>query len=147
MYLTFAGGFACVAALLITILFFIFIIPAKRRPKSSKFGQFIHDLCNFKVFIIEKILQFMYIFVTFATFFGGFVMLFWIEERIYPTEYVIVWKGYYGLLLLILGPIAVRIVYELLMLGITAVKNIIEINGKLKNQNEENKELPEMLEE
>lgn len=37
---------------------------------------------------------------------------------------------------MILGPIFVRITYELFMLALIAVKNIIQINNKLKNQND-----------
>ena len=47
-----------------------------------------------------------------------------------------VWLGGLGLLLMILGPIAIRLVYELLMMMVILVKNVIEINNKLKNQNE-----------
>ena len=41
-----------------------------------------------------------------------------------------------GILLMILGPIAVRLSYELVMMAVLAVKNIISINSKLRNQNE-----------
>ena len=40
-----------------------------------------------------------------------------------------------GILLMILGPIAVRLSYELVMMAVLAVKNIISINNKLRNQN------------
>ena len=40
-----------------------------------------------------------------------------------------------GILLMILGPIGVRVTYELLMMAVLAVKNIISINNKLRNQN------------
>ena len=43
-----------------------------------------------------------------------------------------------GLLLIILGPIAIRISYEFIMMAILAVNNIISINRKLKNQNNDN---------
>lgn len=116
------------------ILAFIFIVPEKRRARLNKFGKFLHDLCNFKFLIIEKILQFCYVFATAFTLIGGFFMLFQIETSYwsYSTE----WVGYRGLLLMILGPIGVRITYELFMLALIAVKNIIQINNKLKNQND-----------
>ena len=62
---------------------------------------------------------------------AGFFMLFWFESSYfsYGTE----WYGYNGLFMMILGPIVVRIVYESLMLALIAVKNIIQINNKLKN--------------
>lgn len=44
--------------------------------------------------------------------------------------------GGYGILLMVLGPIAVRLCYELLMMAVLLLKNVISINRKLKNQNE-----------
>lgn len=46
------------------------------------------------------------------------------------------WLGGYGILLMVLGPIAVRLCYELLMMAVLLLKNVISINRKLKNQNE-----------
>ena len=37
---------------------------------------------------------------------------------------------------MVLGPIAVRLCYELLMMAVLLLKNVISINRKLKNQNE-----------
>ena len=124
-----------ILALVTAILAFIFIVPEKRRARLNKFGKFLHDLCNFKFLIIEKILQFCYVFATAFTLTGGFFMLFQVETSAwsYRTE----WVGYRGILMMILGPIAVRIGYELIMMALLAVKNIIQINNKLKNQNEE----------
>ena len=97
------GIIAILLAIIATVLAFIFIVPAKRREKMGKFGKFLHDACNFKFLIVEKILQALYIFFT---------------------------------ALVILGPIAVRLSYELVMMAVLAVKNIISINSKLRNQNE-----------
>lgn len=128
---------ASIFALAVAILAFIFIVPEKRRAKLNKFGQFLHDLCNFKFLIIEKILQFCYVLATSFSIIAGFFMLFWVES--YHSYYYsrTEWFGYYGLLTMILGPIAIRIGYELLMMAILAVKNIIQINNKLKNQNDD----------
>lgn len=122
-------------ALAAAILAFIFIVPDKKRAKLNKFGKFLHDLCNFKFLIIEKILQFCYVFATAFTLISGFFMLFQIETSYY--SYRTEWVGYRGLLMMILGPIFVRITYELFMLALIAVKNIIQINNKLKNQNDD----------
>lgn len=48
------------------------------------------------------------------------------------------WLGGYGILVMILGPIVIRLVYELLMMVIILIKNVISINNKLKNQNGDN---------
>lgn len=116
-------------ALIGAILAFIFIIPEKRRAALNGFGKFLHDLCNFKFLIIEKILQFLYVFVTAWVLLIGLFSLF-------QTDYYGDWVGYIGLVYMVLGPIFIRIVYELLMMAIIAIKNIIQINNKLKNQNE-----------
>ena len=118
------GIIAILLAIIATVLAFIFIVPAKRREKMGKFGKFLHDACNFKFLIVEKILQALYIFFTALVILVGFFMLFCSD-----------WSGW-GILLMILGPIAVRLSYELVMMAVLAVKNIISINSKLRNQNE-----------
>jgi hypothetical protein len=128
-----------VLALAATVLAFIFIVPEKKREKLNKFGKFLHDTVNFKYLIIEKILQAMYIFATTAVVLFGFFMLFYVqsgyEGYYYSTPST--WYGGYGILLMILGPIAVRLTYEFLMLALLLVKNVIQINNKLKNENNE----------
>lgn len=97
------------------------------------FGKFLHDTCNFKYLIVEKILQALYIFVTAYVILAGFFMLFMAPQDWFGTRH---WLGGYGLLTMIVGPIAVRLVYELLMMGILLVKHVISINCKLRNQND-----------
>ena len=134
---------AAILALAATILAFIFIIPEKKRARLNGFGKFLHDLLNFKFLIIEKIIQFCYVLATAFTLLFGFVSLFFFDKHYHYNYYSgtsyseTEWVGYYGFLIIILGPIAVRLAYELLMMAILAVKNIIQINNKLKNQNED----------
>ncbi len=116
------GLIALVLAIAATVLAFIFIVPAKRRDQMGKFGKFLHDTCNFRYLIIEKILQALYIFATALTILIGFFMLFCSDWN--------GWMGGKGILLMILGPIGVRVTYELLMMAVLAVKNIISINNK-----------------
>lgn len=122
------GIIAILLAIIATVLAFIFIVPAKRREKMGKFGKFLHDACNFKFLIVEKILQALYIFFTALVILVGFFMLFCSDWS--------GWMGGKGILLMILGPIVVRLSYELMMMAVLAVKNIISINSKLRNQNE-----------
>jgi len=131
-------------ALAATVLAFIFVLPEKKREKLPKIGQMIHDLFNFKYLIIEKILQALYIFTTLFVFLYGFLYIFtgfeahtyysYVTDR-YRTEYS--WNGWVGFLIMILGPIVLRLVYEGLLMMVLLVKNVIQINRKLKNQNEE----------
>lgn len=123
-----------ILALIATILVFIFIIPERKRPVLNNFGKFLHDLFNFKFLIIEKILQFFYVFATIAIILIGFFTLFQVQRSFYGGSR---WIGYYGFVIMLLGPIVVRLVYEFAMMAIIVVKNIIQINNKLKNQNDD----------
>lgn len=128
------GIVAIIIAIVATVLAFIFIVPEKRRAQMGAFGKFLHDTCNFKYLIVEKILQALYIFATAYVILAGFFMLFMAPQDWFTgTRH---WLGGYGLLTMIAGPIAVRLVYELLMMGILLVKHVISINCKLRNQND-----------
>ena len=69
-------------------------------------------------------------------------MLFYVEKIYHPGYYgyyyssegywTTEWKGYYGLILMIVGPILVRISYEFIMMAILAVKNIMQINQNVQ---------------
>lgn len=111
---------------------FILVVPESKREKLGRFGKFLHDAVNFKFLIVEKILQALYIFVTAYLILCGFFMLFMAPETWTGRH----WLGGYGILLMVLGPIAVRLCYELLMMAVLLLKNVISINRKLKNQNE-----------
>ena len=122
------GIVAVIIAIVATVLAFIFIVPEKRRAQMGAFGKFLHDTCNFKYLIVEKILQALYIFATAYVILAGFFMLFMAPQDWFTgTRH---WLGGYGLLTMIVGPIAVRLVYELLMMG------ILLVNCKLRNQND-----------
>lgn len=123
------GGILAVVA---TILAYVFIVPESRREKLNAFGKFLHDTFNFKYLIVEKILQALYIFFTADLIILGFFMLFAAPEDFFGHRH---WLGGYGILIMILGPILIRLIYELLMMAILLLKNVISINNKLRNQN------------
>lgn len=129
------GIISLVLAIAATVLAFIFVVPERKREQLGAFGKFIHDTCNFKYLIIEKILQALYIFVTAYVILCGFFMLFMAPETWMGDRH---WLGGYGILIMIVGPIVVRLVYELLMMMILLVKNVISINSKLRGQNGDN---------
>ena len=122
------GIIALILGIAATVLAFIFLVPDKKAEKLNKFGKAIHSLLTFKFLFIEKILQALYIFTTAFIILEGFLMLF--------SSYFGVYLGGYGILIMILGPIVVRIIYEILMMTILLIKNVIQINNKLKNQND-----------
>lgn len=123
------GIVALILALGGTVASLILITPDKMRSKLNGFLRFVHDLFNFKFLFIEKVLQFCYILLTLYIFTEGFFMLF-------QTTYWGNSLAGQGLLTMILGPVIIRIMYELLMMFVLLIKNVIQINNKLKNQNE-----------
>ena len=112
-----------VVALVIAIVLWVLVLPEKRRPKLSKFFTFLADIFNFRSLLIEKILKFTYLFFTFFAIIFGFCMLF---IKMYGESMAL-----YGVLIMILGPVVLRLIYELSMLGLILVKNVIEINNKI----------------
>ena len=127
------GAFAVVAvvlALAATVLAFIFFVPEKKREKLGAFGKFLHDTVNFKYLIVEKILQALYIFATVYAILCGFFMLF-MTTSTWTGKH---WLGGWGILTMLLGPVVIRLAYELLMMTVLLVKNVIAINGKLRAQ-------------
>ncbi|MBO4563732.1 MAG: hypothetical protein J5772_09025 [Clostridia bacterium] len=108
----------------------IFIMPESKREqlKNSKFLLFLHDAVNFKSLLIEKFLKILYVVCTCVCILTGFFMLF---SKAYGTSLAL-----RGLGMMILGPIAIRIAYELVMLLIIGVKNIIQINNKIEGDSD-----------
>ena len=98
---------AIIFAIAATVLAFIFVVPEKKREKLGTFGKFVHDTVNFKYLIVEKILQALYIFATAYTILCGFFMLFMTTTTWTGTR----WLGGWGILLMLLGPIVIRLLY------------------------------------
>lgn len=142
--LTFTSVVAVLAAIAATVLAFIFIVPENKKNRLGKIGSLLHNIFNFKFLIVEKILQAFYIFTTALCITGGIAMIFGFSY--YYSSYLDIgyfnWYGGYGILLIIFGPITIRLVYEGLMLVLLLVKNVIQINAKLKSQTEEGKDNP-----
>lgn len=128
-------GFIC--ALIATILLFLFVLPSRKSGSLPPVLQWLRDVLTFKKLYLEVILRAFYIFSTCFSIFWGFFLLFSREEY-YSYG---VFGGTYtestfveGLILLILGPILLRVSYEFAMLLIMAVKNLMEINHKMPTQ-------------
>ncbi len=139
---------ASIAAIVLTVLAYKFIIPASKRAGLNKLGQFLHDVFNFRFLIIEKILQCLYVLSTIACVCLGVCMLLGISIRSYScSETYVDWYGLYGILIAVVGPFAVRLAYEAIMMGVLLVKNVIQINKKLKAQVDEDEyEMPRFKE-
>ena len=132
------GTFATIAVILsiaAVVAAFIFIVPQKKREKLNLAGRIAHDVVNFRFLITEKICQAAYIFFTVFLILAGFFLLFVSVPVNYYGDRK--WMGGYGLLLMILGPIVVRLIFEFLMMALLLVKNVISINNKLRAPGEQ----------
>lgn len=119
-----------VCGLIATIVLMIMVYPKSKDGNLPPFLQKIHDIIHFKNLVIEKILKILYTLATTYVIFAGFFMLFARETY---------WGGYsqsyalYGILTIVFGPIIIRLGYELLMMSVLLVQNVIDINKKLTN--------------
>lgn len=126
-----------ILALGATVCTYIFVLPEGKIKTNNKFLSKVfsiaRDLFSFKELYLEKFLQALYILATIACITVGAMMLFGFSfwESSWSGLHV-EWTGGYGLLLMILGPIAVRLVFEISMMFVLLVKNVLQINSKLK---------------
>lgn len=128
---------ALLTAIAATVLLFIFVLPSKKREGLPKLLKVIHDIFNMKDLLLESILKVLYVFSSVACVLWGVFMIFGFQIYDSGRYSYTNWMGGYGILVAILGPIVLRIVFEAMMMFILLVKNTIEINKKLKDNNEE----------
>ncbi len=116
---------ALVLAVVATALAFVVVLSKKGRESQNPFMKFLVNVCDFRSLIIEKILKALYIFSTSYVILKGVLGIFDFGSYNYGLNLIT------SILTAVLGPIAVRIAYELLMLTVILVKNVIQINNKL----------------
>ncbi len=116
-----------ILSLVAAIAVAIFIAPEKKKGQQQGFVAWLNDLFNFRTLFVEKIFKFLYILSTCFCLIGGLFTLFSAIGTKYGGDYL----ALSGLLVMVLGPVAVRIVYEIVMMFILLVKNTIQINNKL----------------
>ena len=117
-------------AIAATIVLYIKVMPKKYDGKlENKFLQFLHDFFHFKTFYIEALTKFVFVLLTCACIFVGFLLLFGkIEYYGYFGATFEQSTFLYGLGLMILGPLVLRVTYEFVMMAILLVQNVIAIN-------------------
>jgi len=121
------SGFAIaslVLALAATILLYIFVFPRSKAGTLPKFFVFVRDFFDMKYLIIEKIAKYLYVFATLLIILEGFFMLF--------SSFTVLYAPF----VIVLGPVFIRLFYELFMMIVLLVKNVMEINSKLKGSAE-----------
>lgn len=117
--------FSLILALGAAIAAFILIVPENKGRQFTGFMRVLHDILNFKQLLLEKILKFCYIFFTVYAVLAGLFSSFEMFE----------WDAGTGLLTMLasltLVPLLIRVVFEMSMMLILLVKNVIDINKKL----------------
>ena len=120
-----------IAAIVLTILAYIFVMPKKNDGKFTKpFLQKRHDLFNFKKLYLEEILKFVYVLATIFCICTGFFLIFGYNEVWGWYESTRTSTALYGILAIVVAPIVLRLTYESVMMFILLVKNVMEINNK-----------------
>ncbi len=131
---------ALIVAIAATVFAAIFILPEKKRVKQNKLFGILSDIFTFKDLLLDKILTILYTFCTLLCVSTGVFFLITVE---YSQRYLFYYDKYetsatymggWGALILIAGPIVVRIAFEILMMFVLLVKNTISINNKLNAQ-------------
>lgn len=146
MSMTVATIISFVCTIIATVVICVMFLSESKSEKYGKAGQVIHSIINFKFLIIEKILKVFYVFSTVFVILLGFFMLFSFQQKIVPAAQIFLqqeaptktWAGGRGILLMLLGPIVNRLIYETLMMFVLLVDNTISINKKLSNKNKNN---------
>lgn len=141
-------GLSVIVTLILTIILAVAVVPDKKRDKLKGFAVTLNDIFNFRGLLIESIIRFLYLLSTVACVVTGFFALFLVVRQSAGldyyggSEYVTRWYGWIGIIIMVLGPIIIRLAFEGMMLFILLVKNTIQINNKLKGSDNEVKASP-----
>ena len=131
------------------VFLYLKILPKKYDGTfGNDFLQMIHDYFNFKKLYIESVLKFLFSLATISCIASGiavivsmFLGLFrsigdFLIGRIWSLEYILpsFFGGIFiGIIMIVAGPVIIRLIYEGIMMFILLVKNVIEINNKTKD--------------
>ena len=118
---------AVAATVFLSIIFFT--TKLKDKFSENKFFKFADDTVNFRTLLIDKLMKVLYIFTNCLCIIGGVLMFFYGFYPLFRFGNFSIMG--YALLSLIVGPIVLRILFELIMLAITLVQNVVEINNKM----------------
>lgn len=123
-----------VLAVAATIFICVRVLPKRYDGRlDSKFLQFLHDFFNFKTFYIEALTKFIFVLLTCLCIFVGFLLMFGKFEYYGYFGMTFTQSTFlYGLGIMLLGPLVLRVTYEFVMMAILLVQNVIDINRKMK---------------
>lgn len=117
-----------IVAITCTVLMFVLILPENKRETLPKFLVLVHDFFNFKILLLEHILKGLYMLATFFCIGFGFFLLFSGTTDFFGGFHSLAGTG---LVVLIFGPVIVRLLYEFTMMFLVLVKNTTQINKKM----------------
>lgn len=123
-----------VLAVAATVFICVRVLPKKYDGRlDSKFLQFLHDFFNFKTFYIEALTKFIFVLLTCLCIFVGFLLMFGKFEYYGYFGMTFTQSTFlYGLGIMLLGPLVLRVTYEFVMMAILLVQNVVDINRKMK---------------
>lgn len=129
-----------ILAIIAVIVLCFYVLPEKKDGKLSPFFQYVHEICNLKKLYIGIILKVLYVLATCIFIFTGIGLI--VVSLISPSNgyggYSFVnFPFFYGLVIMVIGPIIARVSYELLMLFVRLVKNTTEIRKRLEQAQKE----------
>jgi len=126
MYMETISVLSVISTIAAVICAYIFIMPRSKAASLKGFPRFLHEFFNFRKLYIESVVRFFYVATTIGCICTGFFMLFGYRGL----------TAIPGLFLMIFGIVGVRLIFELQMLLILLVKNVIEINAKINDKPE-----------
>lgn len=121
-----------IVAIILTVYVYGAIMPQSKDGHLNRIPQRLHDFFHFKKLYIEAVLRFFYVFSTICCVCIGFFMLFGKKYTFFGTGYTSTAGS--GIMLMVFGPIACRIFFEVSMMIILLVTNVISIRNYLYGQ-------------
>lgn len=105
------------------VLYAVFLSPKNEGRYKGILGE-LYDFLNFRKLIIEGVLRFLYVIAACVTTVYGIIQIFLADTF---AEGLL-----YGLGFAVLGNLALRIAFELVLMFVLICRNLIEINQKLR---------------
>ena len=113
-------------ALFLTVLIALFIMPVGKEGKQKGLAKKLHNLFHFKKIYFADVMKFVYILLNFVLVFGGIAVAVMYFSTDWLNALIV------GIGAAVLGPIALRVIFEFILALILLVQNMIEMNDQLR---------------
>ncbi len=144
----FAAVVGLIIAIVLSAILYLKVLPARFDGTFKKRGlQFLHDYFTFKELYLETVLKVVFTIASIAFItvgllgatLGNIIDLFGNIAEAFEFGYFGEWiwdafvsNFFGGIIFAVAGPLALRLAYEIILMFVLLVKNVIEINNKLK---------------